>query len=309
MRRAPRRAPAGDCGHGDQRAWGRHLLALFFAPPYPTSPFPAISPWRRRPPASTTPGAIVLPHPFSALVPSVGERTLTASLPASARRARSCGCRGLEVCSGVVGGRRMEARLRRVNAGRWRLAPWAAATPTTWPRSGRPEPASPGVPRGPAGGPRNGRHGGPLGPAGPSPSASTPVRGGSARCSSRPASSRAAVSPRPPLPPGSPAALRGGRPPAGPASETGASPAEAPRRARAETRRRWWRPAEDDVVLVEDDRLPRGDRPLGLVEAHPHGVLSVLRGRLDRRRGLLSCGSGCAPGSAGAHPGPGGPPG
>jgi hypothetical protein len=105
-------------------AWGRHVLALFFAPPYPTSPFP-----RYKSLAETASrvhdagGVIVLPHPFSALVPSVGERTLTRLLRQRKARPELRVVQGLEVCSGVVGGRRMEPRLRRVNAGRWRLAP------------------------------------------------------------------------------------------------------------------------------------------------------------------------------------------
>ncbi|MGH2355981.1 MAG: PHP-associated domain-containing protein [Chloroflexota bacterium] len=104
-------------------AWGRHVLALFFAEPFPTQPFP-----RFRSLADTVAavhdagGLVALPHPFSALVPSVGERTLGALL---SRRQTTPGLRALqamEVCSGVVGGRRMEGHLRRSNAAAWRLA-------------------------------------------------------------------------------------------------------------------------------------------------------------------------------------------
>jgi hypothetical protein len=128
-------------------AWGRHVLALFFAAPFPTRPFP-----RHRSLAYTVAmveaagGIVAVPHPLSSLVPSIGARTLDRLLerrsgglegrnadegrrtidesgsvdrpPSFVRR----GPQALEVCSGVIGGRRAEPRLRRLNARRWGLA-------------------------------------------------------------------------------------------------------------------------------------------------------------------------------------------
>ena len=105
-------------------AWGRHVLALFLGEPYPTQPFP-----RFRSLARTigmvhdAGGLVVLPHPLSALAPSVGARTLARLLDEGADVAGLQALQALEVCSGVVGGRRIEARLRQLNAARWRLAP------------------------------------------------------------------------------------------------------------------------------------------------------------------------------------------
>src|SRR6266540_4510596 len=61
--------------------WGRHVLALFFTEPYPTQPFP-----RFRSLAHTAAmvhdagGLVAVPHPLSALVPSIGQRAFTALL-------------------------------------------------------------------------------------------------------------------------------------------------------------------------------------------------------------------------------------
>lgn len=99
-------------------AWGRHLLALFFAEPYPTTPFPRFRSLR-----STVAmvhdagGVVVVPHPLSPLVPSVGERTLRALLAH-----QPPGLVGVEICSSIVGGRRTEPRLRRLNETAWHLA-------------------------------------------------------------------------------------------------------------------------------------------------------------------------------------------
>lgn len=128
-------------------AWGRHVLALFFDAPFPTEPFP-----RHRSLAYTVAtveaagGIVAVPHPLSGLVPSIGARALDGLLE---RRSGSRADRGadegrrtedegrnpirpssfvphgpqaLEVCSGVLGGRRAEPRLRRFNARRWGLA-------------------------------------------------------------------------------------------------------------------------------------------------------------------------------------------
>ena len=99
-------------------AWGRHLLALFFAPPYPTRPLPRFRSLRTTLQMVAEAGGIgVVPHPLSPLVPSLGEGTLNQHLAGSA----SC-LHALEACSGVVGGRRAEARIRRLNHAAWGLA-------------------------------------------------------------------------------------------------------------------------------------------------------------------------------------------
>jgi predicted metal-dependent phosphoesterase TrpH len=104
-------------------AWGRHVVALFFAEPYPTTPFPRFRSLQETiARVHDAGGIVVLPHPFSALVPSVGERTLTRLLRDRATHPALAALQGLEVCSGVVGGRSVEARLRRLNARTWRLA-------------------------------------------------------------------------------------------------------------------------------------------------------------------------------------------
>jgi predicted metal-dependent phosphoesterase TrpH len=100
-------------------AWGRHVLALFFTEPYPTRPLPRFRPLgetlRRIADAG---GVAVVPHPCSALVPSIGRRTLEAALRQPAARATLL---GIEVCSGVVGGRRASAAIRAANAAGWYL--------------------------------------------------------------------------------------------------------------------------------------------------------------------------------------------
>jgi hypothetical protein len=102
-------------------AWGRHLLALFFAPPYPTEPFPRFRSLARTIGMVQEAGGIVaVPHPFSVLVPSVGRRTFARLL----RQATvASGVHGIEICSGVIGGRRAEPRLRQLNDALWHLAP------------------------------------------------------------------------------------------------------------------------------------------------------------------------------------------
>ena len=59
-------------------SWGRHLLAYFFEPPFPTKPFP-----RHRSLGYTAAlvhdygGIVVIPHPLCRWTPSVGQRALT----------------------------------------------------------------------------------------------------------------------------------------------------------------------------------------------------------------------------------------
>jgi predicted metal-dependent phosphoesterase TrpH len=104
-------------------AWGRHLVALFFAEPFPTAPFPRFRSLHETVArVHDAGGIVVLPHPFSALVPSVGERTLTRLLRDRATHPALAALQGLEVCCGATGGRRLEVRLRRQNARKWRLA-------------------------------------------------------------------------------------------------------------------------------------------------------------------------------------------
>ena len=101
-------------------SWGRHVVALFFHEPYPTVPFPRFQGLRRTAArVRDAGGVLILPHALSALVPSVGERAMAHLLGDRAARETTV---GVEVCSGVVGGRRAEERLRRLNASAWRLA-------------------------------------------------------------------------------------------------------------------------------------------------------------------------------------------
>ena len=101
-------------------SWGRHVLALFFREPYPTTPFPRFRGLRDTVArVGDAGGVVVLPHATSALVPSVGERAMRHLLRWPPARTTVVGA---EVCSGVVGGRGAEARLRRLNAAEWGLA-------------------------------------------------------------------------------------------------------------------------------------------------------------------------------------------
>ncbi len=102
-------------------AWGRHVLALFFAEPYPAEPFPRFRSLARTAAMVHDAGGIVaIPHPLSALVPSVGQRAFSALL----RHEAAVGAvQAIEVCSGVVGGRRAEPRVRALNDTLWHLAP------------------------------------------------------------------------------------------------------------------------------------------------------------------------------------------
>jgi predicted metal-dependent phosphoesterase TrpH len=100
-------------------SWGRHLVALFFHEPYPTAPFPRFRSLRATAAlVADAGGIVVVPHALSALVPSVGERALRQWLA----QPEAAAIHGIEVCSGVVGGRAAERRLRRLNAEEWRLA-------------------------------------------------------------------------------------------------------------------------------------------------------------------------------------------
>jgi predicted metal-dependent phosphoesterase TrpH len=88
-------------------SWGRHLVALFPRPPFPARPLP-----RYRSLLETTArirdlgGLVIVPHPATPLVPSLSEsdvRCLSdAGLPVD----------GIEVCTGSIGGRRREGRMR-----------------------------------------------------------------------------------------------------------------------------------------------------------------------------------------------------
>jgi hypothetical protein len=101
-------------------AWGRHVLALFFEPPFPTVPLPRFRSLPRTiRQIEELGGLAVIPHPLSNFVPSVGKRSLSHLLHRHGLTYTLC---GIEVCSGVVGGRRAVAHLRHLNATRWDLA-------------------------------------------------------------------------------------------------------------------------------------------------------------------------------------------
>ncbi|MAG35867.1 MAG: phosphotransferase [Dehalococcoidia bacterium] len=97
-------------------SWGRHLLAYFFEPPFPTKPFP-----RHRTLCYTAAlvhdqgGVLVIPHPLCHWTPSVGQRALTRLL------AQDCPVAGLEACNASVAARSLAPRIRRLNDERWHL--------------------------------------------------------------------------------------------------------------------------------------------------------------------------------------------
>ena len=101
-------------------SWGRHVVALFFQEPYPTAPFPRFRGLRDTAArVRDAGGVLVLPHVLSVLVPSVGQRALRHIMADPIARSVLV---GVEICSGVVGGRAAEPRLRRLNADEWGLA-------------------------------------------------------------------------------------------------------------------------------------------------------------------------------------------
>ncbi|MDQ3702025.1 MAG: PHP domain-containing protein [Chloroflexota bacterium] len=105
-------------------AWGRHVLALFFAPPFPTTPFPRFRPLLETIATVHAAGGVVaLPHPYSTVVPSVGERTLRNLLAGRATHPELQALQAIEICTGALGGRRLESRLRRANDASLHLAP------------------------------------------------------------------------------------------------------------------------------------------------------------------------------------------
>lgn len=104
-------------------AWGRHVLGLFCAEPFPTKPFSRFrSLGRTVSEVHDAGGLVVVPHPLSHFVPSIGERTLASLLARPGEVTALRAAQGVEVCSGVVGGRKAEARLRSLNDTAWRLA-------------------------------------------------------------------------------------------------------------------------------------------------------------------------------------------
>lgn len=95
---------------------GRHVLALFFRPPYPERPFRKFGPVMELAEAvQELGGVLVIPHPTSILVPSLGYRAISRLLTTDAPAA------GLEVCNPSPGARGSAAKLRRFNDS-WRLA-------------------------------------------------------------------------------------------------------------------------------------------------------------------------------------------
>ena len=97
-------------------SWGRHLLAYFFEPPFPTKPFP-----RHRSLGYTAAlvhdhgGIVVIPHPLCRWTPSVGQRALTRLL------AQAVPIAGIEACNASVAARGLAPRIRRLNDEHWRL--------------------------------------------------------------------------------------------------------------------------------------------------------------------------------------------
>jgi len=97
----------------------RHIIGLYFRPPFPSSRLPrfeALSSTVSR--IADFGGIAVVPHPMSVLVPSLHQKEIDGFL------ATAIGPKlvGIEVASGVIGGRRKETLVRAMNDGRWGLA-------------------------------------------------------------------------------------------------------------------------------------------------------------------------------------------
>ena len=98
-------------------ALGRHLLAYFFHPPYPTEPFPRLKSYRHTICQVLEMGGVVaIPHPTTMWTPSGGYRhirwLLGNRVPIAA----------VEVCNAAPGARGNEEKLRHFNRRDFRLA-------------------------------------------------------------------------------------------------------------------------------------------------------------------------------------------
>lgn len=96
---------------------GRHLLAYFFKPPYPTKPFPRLRSFRWTIELIHEMGGIVaIPHPTVIWTPSGGYRHIRRLLGAGSH------IDGIEVCNAAIGARGNEQKLRIFNGRDFHLA-------------------------------------------------------------------------------------------------------------------------------------------------------------------------------------------
>lgn len=97
----------------------RHVVGLFFRPPFPEVPFPKFEALARTVSRiAGFGGIVVVPHPMSMLVPSLHEEDIDRIISSAV----GPHVVGIEVASGVIGGRRNASDIRAKNSSRWRLA-------------------------------------------------------------------------------------------------------------------------------------------------------------------------------------------
>lgn len=97
----------------------RHVVGLFFRPPFPETPFPKFEPLDQTVSRIADFGGVaVVPHPMSYLVPSIHEAGIDRIVASEVGQHVV----GIEVASGVIGGRRYSSDIRAKNASRWHLA-------------------------------------------------------------------------------------------------------------------------------------------------------------------------------------------
>ncbi len=89
---------------------GRHLLAYFFKPPYPTEPFPKLRSYRGTIRLVQEMGGIVaIPHPTVMWTPSAGYQHIKWMLR------QGIAIQGIEVCNAAIGARGNKAKIREFN--------------------------------------------------------------------------------------------------------------------------------------------------------------------------------------------------
>jgi predicted metal-dependent phosphoesterase TrpH len=97
--------------------FGRHLLAYFFKPPYPTKPLPCMRSFRWTIELIHEMGGMVaIPHPTVIWTPSGGYRQLRSLVGAGVH------IDGIEVCNAAIGARGNEGKLRLFNGRDFHLA-------------------------------------------------------------------------------------------------------------------------------------------------------------------------------------------
>ena len=96
---------------------GRHLLAYFFRPPYPTAPFPRLRSFRWTIELiHEMGGAVVIPHPTVIWTPSGGYRHIRSLIESGVH------IEGIEICNAAIGARGNEGKLRTFNKRDFHLA-------------------------------------------------------------------------------------------------------------------------------------------------------------------------------------------